>query len=231
MMAGQGPSRRQLLQAIACASLAGAAPGFSRWAYGFAEGDPQRLGRDDGTSRRPRGEYKPSFFSPSEFKTIGILAELIIPGTSSSDVIALQHTSAAGHMGAVRPQDAGATDAGVDEFIDFMVAADQTLQTPFREGLVWLDQENGYMKPFSALEPVDQNTLLERLAYSSKFRPEDRQGQVFFSLVRKYSVMGFYTSRIGIESLDYPGFRHYTMQPSAPSDGSLPPMTTQEEKI
>lgn len=35
-MAGQGPSRRELLQALALASAASAFPGFSRWSYGLA---------------------------------------------------------------------------------------------------------------------------------------------------------------------------------------------------
>ena len=117
-MAGQGPSRRQLLQAIACASIAGAAPGFSRWAYGFAEPNPQHPDQDV-TSHRTHGEYKPRFFSSAEYKTIGILAELIIPRTPSNNLLADQHdTPASNHKATVRAEDAGATDAGVDEFIE-----------------------------------------------------------------------------------------------------------------
>lgn len=227
-MAGQGPSRRQLLQAIACASLASTAPGFSRWAYGFAGSDPQHVDHAV-TPHRAHGSYKPRFFSPTEYGMIGILAELILPGTSSNRLLAGRRSmSATSHKAAVLPEDAGATDAGVAEFIDFMVAEDTALQSPFREGLIWLDQASGSSQSFASLPPADQNGLLERLAYKSKFRAEDKIGQTFFSLVRKYTVMGFYTTRIGMESLDYPGLRFYATVPVAPSDGSLQPTRAEE---
>jgi gluconate 2-dehydrogenase gamma chain len=221
-MAGQGPSRRQLLQAIACASLASSAPGFSRWAYGFAEADPQHLHQSPTSHAHANAAYKPRFFSPTEYKTIGVLAELILPGTSSKAVLAGHHSiSASGHKAVARAEDAGATDAGVDEFIDFMVSEDAALQPAFRNGLIWLDQASGSAQLFTSLPPADQRGILERLAYKSKFRAEDKLGQAFFALMRKYTVMGFYTSRIGLESLDYPGLRFYAASPVAPADGSL----------
>jgi gluconate 2-dehydrogenase gamma chain len=105
-----------------------------------------------------------------------------------------------------------------------MVSEHAALQPTFRNGLVWLDQASGSAQHFTSLPPADQKSLLERLAYKSKFRAEDKIGQTFFALMRKYTVMGFYTSRIGIESLDYPGLRFYATSPVAPSDGSLQPM-------
>lgn len=224
-MAGQGPSRRQLLQAMACGSLASTAPGFSRWAYGFAEPDPQHSHHTSTSHGPAKAAYKPRFFSPAEYKTIGVLAELIIPHTSSKTVLVGHHNiSTTSHKTPVRPEDAGATDAGVDEFIDFMVAENVALQPAFRNGLVWLDQASGSAQHFSSLPSADQNALLERLAYKSKFRTEEKIGQNFFALMRKYTVMGFYTSRLGIESLDYPGLRFYAASPVAPSDGSLQSM-------
>ena len=64
-MAGQGPSRRQLLQALACASsLAGSAGGFSRWTYAFGEADAQHMHPSVETSaRRTKDVYKPRFFT------------------------------------------------------------------------------------------------------------------------------------------------------------------------
>ena len=221
-MAGQGPSRRQLLQAIACASLASTAPGFSRWAYGFAETEPQHIHHGTASHTPANAIYKPKYFSATEYKTIGVLAELILPRTSSKSVPVSQHgVLATSHKSSIRPEDAGAIDAGVDEFIDFMVSEDVTLQPKFRDGLAWLDHASGSAQHFTSLFPVDQKTLLERVAYKGKFRDEDKVGQNFFALMRRYTVMGFYTSRIGIESLDYPGLRFYAASPVAPSDGSL----------
>jgi hypothetical protein len=154
LMASQGPSRRQLLQAIACASLASTAPGFSRWAYGFAETDSQHPHHATTPHAPAKAAYKPRFFSPTEYMTIGVLAELILPRTSSNTVLAGHHgISATSPKPAARPEDAGATDAGVDEIIDFMVAEDVALQPIFRNGLVWLDQASGSAQHFTSLPP------------------------------------------------------------------------------
>ena len=38
----------------------------------------------------------------------------------------------------------------------------------------------------------------------------------FFRLLREYTVMGFYTTRIGLEELGYPGLRTYSKSPECP---------------
>jgi hypothetical protein len=140
--------------------------------------------------------YTPQFFSPNEYRTVEVLADLILPATVDDS-----------HQ----PQP-GAKDAGVAEFIDFMVYSDPSLQTQFRDGLTWLDKAS---KPagFAALSAEQQNALLERLAYKAKHRESEKVGQQFFRLFRKYTVMGFYTSRVGLESLDYPGLKLYGTSP------------------
>ena len=42
----------------------------------------------------------------------------------------------------------------------------------------------------------------------------------FFERMREYTVMGFYTSRIGLEALDYPGLKIYTEVPECPHPGN-----------
>jgi gluconate 2-dehydrogenase gamma chain len=37
--------------------------------------------------------------------------------------------------------------------------------------------------------------------------------------MRKYTVLGYYTSRIGLEELDYPGLRLYSSSPECPHKG------------
>jgi len=39
---------------------------------------------------------------------------------------------------------------------------------------------------------------------------------VFFDLIREYTLMGFYTSRVGLQELDYPGLKFYSESPSCP---------------
>ena len=96
-----------------------------------------------------------------------------------------------------------------------MVAHEPTLQPAFRQGLAWIDTASA-PQTFTALAPVQQTALLERLAYKRNFRPEEKPGQEFFSVMRRYTVMGFYTTRLGLEALDYPGLRFYAESPSVP---------------
>ena len=191
-MAGQGPSRRELLQALTLATAAAAFSGFSRWSYALAE---QRI---------LQPAYRPQFFSPSQYQTVELLAELILPAT---------HDAA----GKAQP---GASEAGVAEFIDFMVFSDPSLQPEFHHGLQWLDHAAAPAPTFFQLAPAQQHAILERLAYKAHQRETEKAGQQFFRLFRRYTVMGFYTTRIGLESLDYPGLKFYAASPGCTHTGN-----------
>jgi gluconate 2-dehydrogenase gamma chain len=123
------------------------------------------------------------------------LAELILPAT----------------FDAAQKLMPGAKAAGVAEFIDFMVFNEPDLQGPFRDGLQWLDQAGA--GAFINLPGETRHAILERLAYRAKHRESEKAGQEFFQLMRRYTVMGFYTTRIGLESLDYPGLTFYSTSP------------------
>jgi hypothetical protein len=201
-MAGQAPSRRELLQALTLAGLASTFSGFSRWSYALGEEvDPHH--HQDAPVQIAHAAYTPQFFSPNEYRTVEVLVELILPATEDSSH---QHQP-------------GAKDAGVAEFIDFMVYSDPSLQAQFRDGLTWMDKAS---KPtsFAALSAEQQNGLLERLAYKAKYRESEKTGQQFFLLFRKYTLMGFYTSRIGLESLDYTGLKLYSASPGCTHEGN-----------
>jgi len=204
-LAGQGPSRRELLQALTLASAASAFSGFSRWNFAFAETNARH--HSDPSTPMVNPVYRPQFFSPSQYRTVELLAELILPAVPS--VVGAASS---------KPQP-GARETGVAEFIDFMVFSDAILQTPFRDGLQWLD---GASAPadFVSLHPVQQNALLERLAYKAKHQESEKAGQQFFLLVRKYTVMGFYTTRDGLESLGYPGLTFYATSPGCTHAGN-----------
>jgi gluconate 2-dehydrogenase gamma chain len=202
-MAGQAPSRRELLQALTLAGLASTFSGFSRWSYALGEEvDPHH--HQEAPVQIAHAAYTSQFFSPTEYRTVEVLADLILPATEDSS-----------HQ----PQP-GAKDAGVAEFIDFMVYSDPSLQPQFRNGLTWLGNASKPAASFAALSAEQQNALLERLAYKAKYRESEKAGQQFFLLFRKYTVMGFYTSRIGLESLDYPGLRLYSESPGCTHEGN-----------
>ena len=187
-MAGQGIERREILRIMAIGAFAARFPGFSKWT--FACDHQARAVADKPT------QYSPQFFTPPEYATVERLADIIIPSDGTP----------------------GAREAGVAEFIDFYVGSDPKLQKPMREGLKWLDEHVGklHSKTFVELAPEQQIAFLEPLAYKAKFRPGEQEGQAFFKMIRQATVMGFYTTRIGLEQLDYPGLRFYSQSPACP---------------
>jgi hypothetical protein len=188
-MAGQGIERREVLRILSIAAVAARFTGFVRWTFAC-----EHVSADSTQIRS--ATYAPQFFSASEYPAVERLTEMILPSDGG----------------------AGAREAGVSEFVDFMVWSDPTLQYKFRFGLGWLDahSERLYSKPFIELEPGQQNLILRRLAYKKEFCDGEEDGRVFFALMREYTVMGFYTSRVGLEELDYPGLKFYSESPSCP---------------
>jgi gluconate 2-dehydrogenase gamma chain len=190
-MAGQNFERREILRMLATAAVAAQFPGFSRWAFACEHVSAA-------VQIKP-AEYKPQFFGPAEYANVARLTELIIPTDETP----------------------GAREAGVAEFIDFMVWSDSDLQYPFRTGLAWLDanSERLYSKKFADLSQDQQAEMLTHLAFKDHFRNGEEDGREFFRLVREYTVMGFYTTKIGMQELDNPALRFYNDSPGCPHQG------------
>lgn len=189
-MANQSPDRRVVLEIMAKAAVASQFPGFSRWVFAAEH----RHAMDPAVHSV---NYKPSFFSTSEYQTIDLLTEMIIP----------------------RDESPGARDAGVSEFIDFMAAhGEEAIRNPMQSGLRWLDSKakRMYGAAFVNLGPSQQTALLKTVAVRDQAEPFDVQGREFFELIRRYTVMGYYTSRVGLEELDYPGLKLYSHSPACP---------------
>jgi gluconate 2-dehydrogenase subunit 3-like protein len=188
-MAGQSIERREILRILTLAAGAATFPGFSKWSFacGHISKAPAQV--------KP-AVYQPLFFTAPEYAMIERLTDIIIPTDDTP----------------------GAREAGVSEFIDLMASRDPNLKQGFRTGLSWLNShsENNSGKAFLNLNPDKQVTLLESLAYKKKFRPGEESGRKFFGLIREYTVMGFYTSEIGLRELDFPGLKFYAESPACP---------------
>lgn len=191
-MAGQGIQRREVLRILGTAATAATFPGFSKW--GFACG---RAGNAALQVKPTR--YAPQFFTGDEYATVERLADMIIPSDATP----------------------GARDAGVAEFIDFMIANDPEQQYPFRYGLGWLNahSERQLGKKFADLTPEQRISILEPLGFKDKARPGEEDGRRFFMLMREYTVTGFYTSEIGFKELDNPALKFYSESPECPHKG------------
>ena len=200
-MAGQGIERREVLRILAIAAGAAKFPGFSKWTFACGH-----VG--NAVTQIKPAAYQPLFFTAPEFALIEGLTAVIIPSDTTP----------------------GAREAGVAEFIDLMVSRDPELQKQFRSGLTWMEEHSNaaYAQPFLKLSTAQQAALLEPLAYKAKFRKGQERGREFFDLLREYTVMGFYTSEIGLKQLDFPGLRFYAESPACPHTGDpehlhLPP--------
>src|SRR5688500_9086662 len=128
--------RRRVLQ------LLGAAP----LAAGFVWTETEVLEAQRRTQQARRAPaFKPAFFTAHEYATVSLLAEIIIPKDERS---------------------AGAGEAGVPEFIDFMMADQPARQVPMRGGLAWLDREcnSRFNKTFIAATDAQRTEVLDEIA-------------------------------------------------------------------
>ena len=180
-------SRRNALKFLAAAPQAA---GFT-WTEAEAQAVHQHA---RAAVAKAGGAFEPSFFSDHEYKTVRVLADLIIPKDARSG---------------------SATDAGVPEFMDFMMSDEKlytsapitTRQTAMRGGLAWLDRhcEQLFDRKFIDCSEAQRKQVLDGLAWPAKASPELRHGVVFFSSFRDLTASGFWSSKVGVEDLQYAG--------------------------
>jgi hypothetical protein len=129
-----------------------------------------------------------TFFTPHEMATITVLADIIIPKDEVSG---------------------SASEAGVPDFIEFIVKDMPGNKTPMRGGLRWLDLESSkrFQKAFKDCSSQQQIAIVDDIAYPEKAKPEMKQGVAFFNLMRNLTATGFYTSEIGVKDIGYVGNR------------------------
>ncbi|HEX8059806.1 MAG TPA: gluconate 2-dehydrogenase subunit 3 family protein [Cyclobacteriaceae bacterium] len=126
------------------------------------------------------------FFDEHEMKTISVLADIIIPKDEVSG---------------------SATEAGVPDFIEFIVKDKPDNQTPMRGGLKWLDIQcnKRFEKPFIDCSSAQQIEIIDEIAYPEKAKPGVQQGVTFFNKMRDLTATGFFTTKMGIQDLGYVG--------------------------
>jgi gluconate 2-dehydrogenase gamma chain len=100
-----------------------------------------------------------------------------------------------------------ATDAGVPEFMDFMMVDQPPRQTAMRGGLAWIDRESldRHDKPFIACTAAQQTALLDDISWPQRGAQELSHGIAFFSSFRDLTASGFWTTKMGIADLQYMG--------------------------
>lgn len=182
--------RRDSLKAIALTALASGAV-FQACNTENKTGIPAAP-RTSGIDRHPFEQERDDklmaqkFFDDHEMNTIKVLIDIIIPKDESSG---------------------SATDAGVHNFIAFIVNDMPRHQVPLRGGLKWIDIQclKRHNTTFVACSLQDQLALVDEIAYPEQAKPEMQQGVRFFNLLRDLTATGFYTSEMGLKDLGYAG--------------------------
>lgn len=174
--------RRTLLKLISSAPVAA---GFA-WTEAEAQEAHRHVQAARAAAKPGAPGFKPKFFTPHEHQTVRLLVDLIIPKDERSG---------------------SATDAGVPEFMDFMMVDQPARQTAMRGGLAWIDREclRRHDAPFTACTPAQQTALLDDIAWPQRGKAEFSQGIAFFSSFRDLTSSGFWTTKMGIDDLQYLG--------------------------
>jgi hypothetical protein len=175
-------SRREAMQALAGIPLLAAGLTPQQVARAAAQAREALIAK---SPNRPIA-FAPAFFTEHEFATVRILAEMVIPRDGRSG---------------------GALDAGVPEFMDFILNDNPGMQTGMRGGLAWLDQESRQRlgQEFLDLSDAGRRAILDEIAWPKRAKPELSHGVAFFNRFRDLTASGFFSSRIGVEDLRYIG--------------------------
>ena len=176
-------SRRDALKLFAAAPLVGALD----WSAPSLERATRMVARlhEEGE----QAAYKPKFFTAHEWRTVRVLADMIIPRDERSG---------------------SATDAKAPEFIDFMLMDKETSESSrvsMRGGLAWLDTEmrHRFTKDFLGASDVQRRAVLDDIAFPKTAKPEFRAGVAWFTRFRSNVGSAFFSSAMGWQDLRYMG--------------------------
>ncbi len=180
--AARGLSRREAVGLLAALPLAGALD-FSAPTIERALRAAHRAREDAEAGGAP---FAPKFFTAHEWRTVRVVVDLVIPRDARSG---------------------SATDVGVPEFMDFMMGDRPNDQIWMRGGLAWLDFEceTRFGTTFLASRPTHRAAVLDDIAYPAKAPPSMHAGVAFFNRFRDLTASGFWTTKTGIEDLQYMG--------------------------
>jgi hypothetical protein len=180
-------SRRAALEILGAAPVAAA----MAWTPVEAEQATTRASDARAQAATTAARFKPKFFTPHEYATVRVLVDLIIPRDERSG---------------------SATDAGVPEFMDFMMIDQPRRQVAMRGGLALVDRLSvgRYGKSIVSATDAERRQLLDDIAFVPAERDASKtrgltSAVAFFNSFRDLTATGFFTSKMGIADLQYQG--------------------------
>lgn len=185
---------------------------------------------------RPRtGPFVPQFFSPDEFAVVRRLTELFLgeapvasQDTNIIDEIAEWIDLIVAEAPAVREaarrltpgQRAVAVHYSGAEAVEELEKADP--ERDWREGLGWLEKESRqrFGKSFLDLGQDQQIQLLTAAGSQGTGGARKDPGARLFAVLKSQVIQGYYTSRRGLDELDYQGNTYHVECPGCATQGS-----------
>jgi len=133
-----------------------------------------------------RPAYRPKQFTTDEWRLLRVLVDYVIPRDARSG---------------------SATDAGVPEFMDFMLGEYASMRTWMKNGLGWMNAEcrSRFGRGFVSCTDAQRREVLDAIAYPKKAAAAMKPGVDFFNNLRNLTASGFWSSRIGVKDLGYIG--------------------------
>ena len=178
------PTRRTMLKTLATAAPAAATA--LTWTEAEARGAANAARSARRRAVQASAPFQRQFFTDHEWEIVRVLVDLILPRDARSG---------------------SATDAGVPEFMDFMMVDQPGRQDAMRGGLAWLDREaqRRHDLSFTAASDAQRRAILDDIAWPARAAPGMSHGVAFFNRFRDLTAAGFWTSKMGIEDLGYIG--------------------------
>jgi hypothetical protein len=170
-------TRRSLLRSAAVAAALGQ----------LDAGTMQHVHQHAAEARRQgQGIYTPQTLNAHEFKTVALLADLIIPPEGSEP---------------------GGAGAGAPEYIDLLCTGSDRMARIWQGGLAWLDaaSRTRFNAPFLHATPAQRTGLLDLIAYRRNDSPELGPGIEFFDWARRMVVDAYFTSPAGVKAIGFQG--------------------------
>lgn len=130
--------------------------------------------------------YVPTFFTAEEYATVFVLADLTLPADDRGP---------------------SASEAGVPEFLDFVMSEEMDNRERMRTGLAWLNVESQtrFKSPFVGASKHDQKLILDDIAWPKRAGERFKEPAAFFNEFRNLTATGYWTSRVGVEDIKYIG--------------------------
>lgn len=168
-------SRRSLLRSAAVAAT-----------LGQLDAETMQHVHQQAAEARKQGAYTPRTLNAHEYKTVTLLADLIIPPEGSEP---------------------GGAGAGAPEYIDLLSTGSDRMARLWQGGLAWLDaaSRQRYNADFLDATPAQRTELLDLIAYRRNDSPALGPGIEFFEWARRMVVDAYFTSPAGVKALGFQG--------------------------